>query len=41
MVLDPPALKAAIQTIRRLVSEHFYLREMRDPELTARTNRRA
>ena len=41
MVLDPPALKAAIQTISRLVCEHFYLREMRDPELTQRSNRRA
>ena len=40
-VLDPPARKEAIQTIRRLVCEHFYLREMRDPELTVRTNRRA
>ena len=36
-----PALKEAIQAIRRLVSEHFYLCEMRDPELTVRTNRRA
>jgi hypothetical protein len=40
-VLDAPALKAAIQTIRRQVCEHFYLREMRDPELTVRSNRRA
>jgi hypothetical protein len=39
--LDPPALKEAIQAIRRLVCEHFYMREMRDPELTVRTNRRA
>jgi hypothetical protein len=39
--LDPLALRAAIQGIRRLVCEHFYLREMRDPELTVRTNRRA
>ena len=39
--LDPPALKEAILVIRRLVCEHFYLREMRDPELTVRTNRRA
>ena len=36
--MNPPA---AIQAIRRLVCEHFYLREMRDPELTVRTNRRA
>jgi Bacterial dnaA protein helix-turn-helix len=41
VVLDPPALKEAIQTIRRLVCEHFYLAEMRDPELMVRTNRRA
>jgi chromosomal replication initiator protein len=34
-------LKAAIQAIRRLVCEHFYMREMRDPELTTRSNRRA
>ena len=40
-VLDPPARKEAIQSIRQLVCEHFYLREMRDPELTVRTNRRA
>ena len=41
VVLDPPALKAAIQAIRRLVCEHFHMREMRDPELQVRTNRRA
>jgi Bacterial dnaA protein helix-turn-helix len=41
VVLDPPALKPAIQAIRRLVCGHFYLREMRDPELTVRSNRRA
>jgi hypothetical protein len=41
VVLDAPALKEAIQAIRRLVCEHFFLREMRDPELTLRTNRRA
>jgi hypothetical protein len=41
MVLDPTSLKEGIETIRRLVCEHFYLREMRDPELTVRTNRRA
>lgn len=40
-VLDAPALKAAIHEIRRLVCEHFHLAEMRDPELTVRTNRRA
>jgi len=32
---------AAIQPIRRRVCEHFYLREMRDPELKGRTHRRA
>jgi len=31
----------AIESIRRHVCEHFYLREMCDPELTVRTNRRA
>jgi hypothetical protein len=41
VVLDPLAVRAAIQTIRRQVSEHFYLREMRDPELKVRTHRRA
>ena len=41
MILDPPALKEAIQSIRRLVCEHFHLAEMHDPELTVRTNRRA
>ena len=40
VVPDPLELKAAIQAIRRLVCEHFYLREMRDPELTVRTKRR-
>jgi Bacterial dnaA protein helix-turn-helix len=41
VVLDPPTLRETIQAIRRLVCEHFYMREMRDPELTVRTNRRA
>ena len=41
VVLDPPALREAIQAIRQQVCEQFYLREMRDPELTVRTNRRA
>jgi chromosomal replication initiator protein len=36
-----PALKAAISAVRRLVCQHFYLREMRDPELAVRTNRRS
>jgi hypothetical protein len=35
------ALKDAIQIIRKLVCERFYLREMRDPELTVRSNRRS
>src|SRR5215813_1416861 len=35
-----PAVKDAIQSIRWRVSEQFYLREMRDPELQVRTNRR-
>ena len=34
-------MKEAIQSIRRLVCEHFYLREVRDPELTLRTNGRS
>jgi hypothetical protein len=38
-VLDPPALKAAIQVIRCQVCDNFYLRELRDPELQVRTNR--
>jgi hypothetical protein len=41
VVLDPPALRETIHAIRRQVCEHFYLREMRDLELTVRTNRRA
>jgi Bacterial dnaA protein helix-turn-helix len=40
-VPDPQPLRDAIQAIRRHVCEHFYLREMRDPELTARTHGRA
>ena len=40
-VRDSLAVPEAIQSIRRQVCEHFYLREMRDPELTVRTNRRA
>ena len=40
-VLDPPALREAIRAIRQQVCEHFHLAEMRDPELTVRTNRRA
>ena len=41
VVTEPLALPAAIQLIRHQVCEHFYLREMRDPELTVRTKRRA
>ena len=41
LLFDPSTLLEAIQPIRRLVCDHFYLREMRDPELTMRTNRRA
>jgi chromosomal replication initiator protein len=40
-LLDPPALKRLVPAIRQLLSEHFYMREMRDPELTVRSNRRA
>ena len=41
MVFDPLSVQGAIQSIRQHVCEHFYLREMRDPELTRRTHRRA
>jgi chromosomal replication initiation ATPase DnaA len=41
LIPDPQPLKEAIQLIRRHVCEHFYMRELRDPELTVRTNRRA
>jgi len=40
VVLDRLAVPGVIESIRREVCEHFYLREMRDPELTVRTNRR-
>jgi DnaA-like protein len=40
VVLDPLALQEAIQAIRRQVCELFNLREMREPDLTVRTNRR-
>src|SRR5262249_50708911 len=40
VVLDLPALKGTIRAIRRRVCEQFYMREMRNPELTVRTNRR-
>jgi chromosomal replication initiator protein len=35
------AVREAIQAIRQHVCENFYMREMRDPELQVRTNRRA
>jgi len=41
VVLDPAASHEVIQLIRQHVCEHFYMREMRDPDLTVRTNRRA
>jgi hypothetical protein len=41
VVLDGLAVPGAIESIRRRVCEHFYLREMRDPGLTVRTNRRS
>jgi hypothetical protein len=41
MAVDPLSVQDAIQSIRQHVCEHFYLREMRDPELTVRTHRRA
>jgi hypothetical protein len=39
-VLDPLALPASIQSIRRQVCDNFYLRKMRDPELKRRSHRR-
>jgi chromosomal replication initiator protein len=41
VVLEPEVVSEAIQAIRRQVCEHFYLREMRDTELTVRSQRRA
>jgi hypothetical protein len=41
VVPDRLAMPGVIESIRRQVCEHFYLREMRDPELTVRTKRRA
>jgi hypothetical protein len=38
-ISDPQPLREAIEAIRRIVCEQFYLREMRDPELTVRSNR--
>jgi hypothetical protein len=40
VVLDPLDVHAAIRKIRQHECEHFYLREMRDPELTMRSHRR-
>jgi hypothetical protein len=40
-ITEPTDLQQTIQSIRRQVCERFYMREMRDPELTVRTNRRA
>jgi Bacterial dnaA protein helix-turn-helix len=40
-VIDPLDMHGAIQKIRRHVCEHFYMQEMRDPDLSLRTNRRA
>jgi Bacterial dnaA protein helix-turn-helix len=40
VVPDRLAVPGVIESIRRQVSEHFYLREMRDPELKLRTHRR-
>jgi len=41
VVLDSLDLHGAIRKICQHVCEHFYLREIRDPDLTVRTNRRA
>jgi hypothetical protein len=41
IVPDRLSVPGAIESIRRQVCEQFYLREMRDPELTVRTNRRS
>jgi chromosomal replication initiation ATPase DnaA len=40
MVVDPLSVQGAIQSIRQYVFEHFYLREMRDPDLMMRSHRR-
>jgi chromosomal replication initiation ATPase DnaA len=40
-VIDPRDMHGAVQKIRQHVCEHFYMREMRDPDLSLRTNRRA
>ena len=40
-VTEPQDLRQEFHDIQKRVSEHFYLTEMRDPELTVRTNRRA
>jgi len=39
LAFDPLAVPASIQLIRQCVCEHFYMSEMRDPELRVRTNR--
>lgn len=41
VVTPPQDLQQTIQSIQKLVSDHFYLPEMRDPELKVRSNRRA
>jgi chromosomal replication initiation ATPase DnaA len=41
VVTHPQDLQQTIQSIQKLVSDHFYLPEMRDPELKVRSNRRA
>jgi chromosomal replication initiator protein len=39
-VSEPQELRQTIQLIRQHVCEHFYLAEMRDPDLTRRSKRR-
>jgi len=41
VVIDPLAVPGAIQSIRQHVCELFYMREIRDPELTVRSHCRA
>src|SRR5262249_22941624 len=40
-ITEPQDLQRMIQSIRQHVCEHFYLAEMRDPQLSVRSNRRA
>jgi len=39
VVTPPQDLQQTIQSIQKLVSDHFYLRELRDPDLKVRSHR--